>query len=311
MANVLSTEKRVTILRCLVDGQSIRGTARIAGVAINSVVKLLVQAGTLASQYQDEHIRNLSCTRLELDEIWAFVYAKQKNVERAKSAPKEAGDAWTWTAICADTKLVPTWRIGDRSAATALDFMDDLAKRLVNRVQLTSDGHKPYVIAVEEAFGGDVDYAMLIKEYGPGDDADGSKQAHRRYSPGTVNGVERIIVQGSPDLDLISTSYVERNNLTMRMSMRRFTRLTNAFSKKLENHAAQVALHFWYYNFARPHQTLRKQYGKPTTPAMAAGVTRYRMDLVDLVNMLGEAAPKPNRPKTYRKRTRPADDISK
>ena len=172
--------------------------------------------------------------------------------------------------------------------------MDDLRKRLRNRVQLTSDGHKPYLIAVEEAFGGDVNYAMLIKEYGPGDD-DG-KQAHRRYSPGTVNGVERIIVQGSPNLDLISTSYAERNNLTMRMSMRRFTRLTNAFSKKLENHAAQVALHFWYYNFCRKHQTLK------TTPAVAAGVTRYPMDLVDLVNRMDAEAPKPNRPKTYRNR---------
>ena len=292
--NKLSTEKRVTILRCLVDGQSIRGTARIAGVAINSVVKLLLEAGKIAGKDQDDRLRNLSCTRLEVDEIWSFVYAKQKNVERAKGAPAEAGDVWTWTAICADTKLVPSWRIGDRSAATGVDFMDDLRKRLRNRVQLTSDGHRPYLIAVEEAFGGDVDYAMLIKEYGPGDDD--AKQAHRRYSHGTVNGVERIIVQGSLNLDLISTSYVERNNLTMRMSMRRFTRLTNAFSKKLENHAAQVALHFWYYNFCRKHQTLK------TTPAVAAGVTRHAMDLVDLVNRMDAEAPKPNRPKTYRKR---------
>ena len=278
----------------MVDGQSIRGTARIAGVAINSVVKLLLEAGKIAGQDQDDRLRDLPCTRLEVDEIWSFVYAKQKNVERAKSAQAEADDVWTWTAICADTKLIPSWRIGDRSAATSVDFMDDLRKRLRNLVQLTSDGHKPYLIAVQEAFGGDVDYAMLIKKYGSSDD-DG-KQAHRRYSPGTVNGVERIIVQGSPNLDLISTSYAERNNLTMRMSMRRFTRLTNAFSKKLENHAAQVALHFWYYNFCRKHQTLK------TTPAVAAGVTGYPMDLVDLVNMMDVVAPKPNRPETYRKR---------
>ena len=211
---MLSTEKRVTILRCLVDGQSIRGTARIAGVAINSVVKLLLEAGKIAGKDQDERLRNLPCTRVEVDEIWSFVYAKQKNVARAKDAPAEAGDVWTWTAICADTKLIPSWRVGDRSAATGVDFMDDLRRRLRNRVQLTSDGHKPYLIA-EEAFGGDVDYAMLIKEYGNPDDG---KQAHRRYSPSSVNGVERIIVQGSPNQDLISTSYAERNNLTMRMS---------------------------------------------------------------------------------------------
>ena len=286
------------------DGQSIRGTARIAGVAINTVVDLLLEAGKLASQYQDKHIRDLPCTRLELDELWGFVYAKQKNVEHAKSPPREAGDVWTWTAICADTKLVPTWRIGDRSAATGLEFMDDLAKRLRNRVQLTSDGHKPYVIAVEEAFGGDMDYAMLVKHY---DNPATGKSAHRRYSPGEVNGseIKKItVVQGSPDLDLISTSYVERNNLTMRMSMRRFTRLTDAFSKKLENLSAQVALHFWHYNLCRKHMTIK------TTPAVAAGVARYSMDLVDLVNMLDAAAPKPNRPKTYRKRNRPDDEIS-
>ena len=291
--NKLSTEKRVTILRCLVDGQSIRGTARIAGVAINSVVKMLLEAGKIAGQDQDERLRDLPCTRLEVDEIWSFVYAKEKNAEYAKKAPPEAGDVWTWTAICADTKLVPTWRIGDRSSATGVDFMDDLRKRLRNRVQLTTDGHKPYLIAVEEAFGGDVDYAMLVKEYG---NTDTGKSAHRRYSPGIVNGMEITVVTGAPNLDLISASYAERNNLTMRMSMRRFTRLTNAFSKKLENHAAQVAVHFWYYNFCRKHQTLK------TTPAVAAGVTRYPMDLVDLVRMMDVATPKPNRPKTYRQR---------
>ena len=163
-----------------------------------------------SSKFQDEKLVDLPCTRLEVDEAWSFVYAKAKNVDFAKAAPAGAGDVWTWTATCADTKLIPTWRVGDRSAATGVEFMDDLAKRLRNRVQLSSDGHKPYLIAVEEAFGGDVGYAMIMKEYGPGDES-GSKQAHRRYSPGTVNGVERIIVQGSPNLDLISTSYAERS----------------------------------------------------------------------------------------------------
>ena len=308
--NKLSTEQRVTILRCLVDGQSIRGTARITGVVPNTVTKLLLAAGMVADQYQDEKLRNLPCKRLELDEIWSFIYAKQKNVARAKKAPPSAGDVWTWTAICADTKLVPSWQIGDRSVDTAVGFTVDLRNRLRNkRVQLTSDGHKPYLFAVTTAFGDDADFAMLVKEYGNPDDD--SKQAHRRYSPGHVNGTERTIVTGAPNLDLISTSYVERNNLTMRMNMRRFTRLTNAFSKKLGNHAAQIALHFFNYNFCRPHQTLGQRYGKPTTPAMAAGVERHRLDLVDLVNMMDAVAPKPNRPKTYRKRPRPGGEISK
>ena len=291
--NRLSTEKREIILRCLVDGQSIRGTSRITGVAINTVVKLLLDAGSTAAELQDQRLRNLPCTRLEVDEIWAFIYAKNRNVQLAKNAPPEAGDVWTWTAICADTKLVPSWRIGDRTSATALDFMDDLRSRLTERIQLTSDGHRPYLAAVREAFGGDIDYAMLVKHYGPGETGDA---AHRRYSPSKCVGSERFIVSGSPDLDKISTSYAERQNLTMRMSMRRYTRLTNAFSKKLENHAAQVALHFWYYNFARKHQTLK------TTPAVAAGVWRKAMNLKDLIREIDHRTPKPNRPKTYRKR---------
>ena len=212
--------------------------------------------------------------------------------ERAKSAPPEAGDVWTWTAICADTKIIPSWRVGDRSSATAVDFMDDLRKRLRNRVQLSSDGHKPYLIAVEEAFGGDVDYAMIVKEYGPGDES-GSKQAHRRYSPGTVNGVEKIVVVGSPNLDLISTSYAERSNLTLRMSMRRFTRLTNGFSKKLRNHALMMALFTAYYNFCRPHKTLGRIH---TTPAMAAGLTDRVWRLEDLVAIIDERTPAPAKP---------------
>ena len=260
---------------------------RTVGVSKNTVAKLLVDAGNAFSAYQDNAMRDLPCTRLEVDELWSFIYAKKKNVSRAKSAPPEAGDVWTWMAICADTKLVPSWRVGDRTSATALDFMDDLRKRLRNRVQLTSDGHKPYLVAVREAFGGDVDYAMIIKEYGNPADDDGSKQAHRRYSPGHVNGVEKIVVQGSPDLDKISTSYAERQNLSVRMSLRRFTRLTNAFSKKLENHAHSVAIYYMWYNFGRKHQTLKQ------TPAMAAGIADRQWTINDLVDVLEAYLPKP------------------
>ena len=272
------------MLRCLIDGNSIRATSRIAGVAINSVIRLLVDAGRICSQYQHETMQDLTCTRLEIDEIWSFIYAKEKNVRRAVSPPPEAGDAWTWTAICADTKLVPTWLIGDRSAATAFPFMQDLATRLRNRVQFTTDGHRAYLTAVRGAFGGDVDYAMLIKVYGGDSGATGA--AHRRYSPGQYNGSERKVVSGSPDHDLISTSYAERNNLTMRMSMRRFTRLTNAFSKKLPNHAAQVALHFFNYN-CRKHTTIK------TTPAMAAGIEDRVWSVEDLVRLIDDRTPKP------------------
>ena len=290
--NKLSTEKRTMILRLLVEGMSMRSITRTVGCSINTVTKLLEAAGTYLGEFQDEKIRDLPCTRLEVDEAWSFVYAKAKNVKFAKAAPPAAGDVWTWTAICADTKLLPSWRVGDRSAATAVEFMDDLRRRLRNRVQLTSDGHKPYLIAVEEAFGGDVDYAMIVKEYGPGDES-GSQQAHRRYSPGTVNGVEKTVVVGSPNLDLISTSYAERSNLTLRMSMRRFTRLTNGFSKKLANHALMVALFTAYYNFCRPHKTLGKIH---TTPAMAAGLTDRVWKLEDLVAIIDARTPPPAKP---------------
>ena len=276
------------ILRLLVEGISMRSITRTVGCSINTVTKLLEAAGTYLGEFQDETIRDLPCTRLEVDEAWSFIYAKEKNVEFANAPPPAAGDVWTWTAICADTKLIPTWRIGDRSTATAVDFMDDLAKRLRNRVQLSSDGHKPYL----EAFGGDVDYAMIIKEYGPGGDSD-SKQAHRRYSPGTVNGVERIVVQGAPNLDLISTSYAERSNLTLRMSMRRFTRLTDAFSKKVENHALMFALFAAYYNFCRPHKSLGRIH---KTPAMAAGLTDRVWKLEDLVAIIDARTPPPAKP---------------
>ena len=288
--NKLPLKTRTLIIRCLVEGMSVRATARTADVSKNTVTKLLVGAGKACSAYQDRELRGLPCKRIQVDEIWAFIYAKQGNLPRAKNAPEDAGDVWTWTAICADTKLVPAWAIGDRSGETAIDFMDDLRVRLDNRVQLTSDGHKAYLEAVEGAFGGDIDYAMLIKLYGSA----GGVSSEKRYSPAECTGTRKLEVMGRPDLAHVSTSYVERNNLTMRMSMRRFTRLTNAFSKKIENHTHSVSLHFMYYNFCRQHKSL-----KGITPAMAAGVTDRLWDIEDIVRLVDEAAPKPGRPKTY------------
>ena len=290
--NTLPDHKRVLILKCLVEGMSMRAVARIADVSRQTVIKLLVDAGKSCAAYQHETMRDLPCRRLEVDEIWEFVYAKEKNVTRAKSAPREAGDVWTWVAICAETKLVPSWLVGDRTGMTAIEFMDDLRGRLANRVQLSSDGHKAYLEAVEGAFGGDVDYAQVIKLYGrlPGVDDE------TRYSPAVCTDIEKRRIEGNPDMALANTSYAERQNLTMRMSMRRFTWLTNAFSKKVENHAHAVALHFMYYNFCRIHQTLR------ITPAMAAGVTDRLCEVSDIVRLIEAATPKPNRPKTYKKR---------
>ena len=291
--NTLPPHKKALIIRCLVEGMSLRATAYVAEVSRKTVEKLLVDAGRVCAEFQDRELRGLTCQRIQCDEIWAFIYAKQKNVPRAKSAPPEAGDVWTWIAIDADTKLVPSWRLGDRSAATALDFLDDLRSRLAHRVQLTTDGHKAYLEAVEEAFGVDVDYAMLVKLYGK---AGSDKQPETRYSPSECIGARKEVVTGNPDEDHVSTSYVERQNLTMRMSMRRYTRLTNAFSKKMEGLAHSVALHFMHYNFVRIHKTLR------VTPAMAAGATERLWEISDIVRMVEEAAPKPNRPATYRKR---------
>ena len=282
------------MFRLLVEGNSMAATQRIVGCSKNTVVKFLEDAGRICSEYQDEALRDLNCKRLELDEIWSFIYAKEKNVQYAKNPPRGAGDVWTWTAICADTKIIPTWRIGDRSAATGLDLMDDLRKRLRNRVQLTSDGHKAYLIAVREAFGGDVDYAMLVKTYGSGKTEDGP--AHRRYSPGHMNGSERIVVSGSPNLDKISTSYAERQNLTIRMSMRRFTRLTNGFSKKLDNLVHSFAMWSLWYNFGRKHQTLK------TTPAVAAGVAEAPWSVEDVIRLIDARTPKPGPRGPYKKR---------
>ena len=290
--NVLPTHKRILVLKCLVEGMSIRATVRVTGVAKATVMKLLVTAGKVCADYQDRTLWDLPCRRVQADEIWSFIYAKEKNVLRAKSAPPDAGDVWTWVALCADTKLIPTWRIGDRSGMTAIDLMDDLRRRLAHRVQLTTDGHAAYLEAVEGAFGGDVDYAQLIKIYGSGSE----REDERRYSPSECIGTRTKIIEGHPDRRHVSTSYVERQNLTMRMSMRRFTRLTNAFSKKLENHAHAVALHIWWYNFGRLHQTLR------VTPAMEAGVTDRLWEMADLVRLIDEAAPPPGPRGPYRKK---------
>ena len=268
---------------------SIRAVARIADASRNTVTKLLVDAGKACADYQDRTLRGLDCQRVQVDEAWCFVYAKAKNVPRAKSAPAEAGDVWTWVAMDADTKLVPSWRVGDRSGETATDLMDDLRSRLANRVQLTTDGHKAYLEAVEGAFGGDVDYAQLVKLYGEAPDAE------KRYSPATCIGARKRRVEGNPDPDCVSTSYIERQNLTMRMSMRRFTRLTNAFSKKLENHAHAIALHYMVYNFCRIHQSLG------VTPAMEAGVTDRLWEIADVVVMVEAAAPKPRVRGSYRR----------
>ena len=272
--NKLSREARAQILGMMVEGVSIRAISRMTGASKNTVVKLLADAGEAFSEYQDRTLRGLTCKRVQVDEIWAFVYAKAKNVPTAKAAPEGAGDCWTWMAIDADTKLIPSFFVGARDAYAAQAFIGDLASRLANRVQLTSDGHKPYLEAVEQSFGADIDYAMLIKHYGEPTGALG------RYSPGECTGVDLRRVEGRPDIAHVSTSYAERANLTLRMGSRRFTRLTNAFSKKVENHAHSVAIHTMHYNFVRIHQTLR------CTPAMAAGVTGSLWELTDMVKVL-------------------------
>lgn len=273
--NRLSTADRTRVVAALVEGNSLRATARMTGVARMTVEKLLRDLGAACATYQDEHLRNLRCQRIQCDEIWAFVYAKQKNVtaDIAREHP-DAGDVWTWTALDADSKLVVSWFIGTRDAGAAYTFMTDVASRLRHRVQLTTDGHSPYLAAVEDAFGADIDYAMLQKLYGS------DPQNERRYSPAICLGAIAKPITGAPDPKHISTSYVERQNLTMRMHMRRFTRLTNGFSKKIEMHAHSIALHFMYYNFCKIHQALR------VTPAMEAGVTDRVWDLGELVALL-------------------------
>jgi IS1 family transposase len=261
---------------------SIRSTVRVTGVAKNTITRLLLDLGAACSDYQDETLRNLDCDRFECDEIWSFVGAKEKNV--MEHHPEEFGDVWTWTAIDAETKLVPSWLVGERNARDCYFFLADLRSRLRpdGRIQLTTDGLGSYLKVIEPLFGTDrVDYAQLVKMYGQD-----TRDNEARYSPASCTGIDKRVVTGDPDRSLISTSYVERQNLTMRMGMRRFTRLTNAFSKKVENHAEAVSLHFMHNNFGRPHQTLSKRYGKPTTPAMAASVAHHPWSSFQIAELL-------------------------
>ena len=286
--NSLTKDKQTQILKCLCQGLSIRSTVRMTGVAKNTIVKLLHEVGAACSEYQNKSLRNLACKRIQCDEIWSFCYAKDKNVPADKKGRFGFGDVWTWTAIDADTKLIVSWMVGGRDGGTARGFMDDLAGRLANRIQLTTDGHRVYLNAVEDAFGSEIDYAMLVKIYGADPGADS------KYSPAVCIDCERVAISGRPKPEHISTSYVERQNLTMRMSMRRFTRLTNAFSKKVENHIAALALYFMFYNFCRVHQTLR------VTPAMEAGIADHVWDISEITALLPEPRFGPRGP--YKKR---------
>jgi IS1 family transposase len=273
--NKLDHADRARIIHLLCEGQSIRAITRLTGASKNTVAKLLVDAGKACMAFHDANVVNVQAKRIQCDEIWSFTYAKQKNVATAKAAPDGAGDTWTWTAIEADTKLIVSYFVGGRDGECAMMFMDDLRSRLANRVQLTSDGHRAYLEAVEGAFGDDVDYAQLVKIYGASPES-----AKGRYSPAECTGARKERVTGNPDREHVSTSYVERSNLTMRMHMRRFTRLTNGFSKKVENHAYAVALHMMYYNFVRIHQKLRM------SPALAAGVSDRLWEIGDIVRLV-------------------------
>lgn len=289
----LAHTDRARILHLLCEGMSIRAITRTTGASKNTVAKLLVDAGKACAAYHDQFVRKVKANRVQCDEIWSFCYAKEKNVRNAKAAPLEAGDVWTWTAIDADSKLIISYMVGDRDAEYADWFLDDLRQRISNRVQLTTDGHSVYFDAVEKNFGDAVDYAMLVKIYG----TPKGKSADVRYSPGECCGTKKKIVTGNPDQAHVSTSYVERSNLTMRMHMRRFTRLTNAFSKKIENHVAAIALHMMYYNFVRIHKTLR------VTPAMAAGLTDRLWEISDIVALIEKAEARiPTKRGPYKKR---------
>jgi len=272
--NKLPSEKRAQVLQMMAEGIALRAITRLTGISRTTLQKLLEDAGQAFSDYQDRTLINLPCKRLQVDEAWSFCYAKQKNVATAKAAPEGAGDIWTWVGLDADTKLVASFYVGGRDSEAAMIFMDDLARRLANRVQLTSDGHKPYLEAVEGAFGGDIDYAQLVKIYGA------APEGQRRYSPAICIGARKHPIEGKPDPKHISTSFSERQNLNIRMGNRRMTRLTNAFSKKAENHAHMMAIYFMHYNFVRIHQTLR------ITPAMAAKVTSQLWEISDMVKVL-------------------------
>ncbi|MDX2258013.1 MAG: IS1 family transposase [Hyphomicrobiaceae bacterium] len=289
--NKLPLTKRVQILSMLCEGSSMRSISRVCDVSINTVAKLLADAGKVSMAFHDEKVRGVTAKRVQVDEIWSFTYAKAKNVATAKSAPAEAGDTWTWTAIDADSKLIAAWFVGGRDAECANAFISDLASRLANRVQLTSDGHAAYLQAVEGAFGADVDYSQLVKMYGAS-----AESAKGRHSPAECTGIKKTRIEGEPDEKHVSTSYVERSNLTMRMHNRRFTRLTNAFSKKFESHVHMVGLYTVCYNFTRIHKTLR------VTPAMASGLTDRVWSMEDVVAVMDAVAPKPGRPKTCKRR---------
>jgi IS1 family transposase len=276
--NKLSVERKAQVIRTLAEGNSIRATCRITNTAKGTVIKLLRDVGKACAEYQDRILRNLSCRRVECDEIWSFCYAKEKNVPEDKQGQLCYGDVWTFVALDSDTKLVLSWLVGLRELEYAYRFARDIKERLSNRVQLTTDGHRMYYEAVRNTFGDDIDYAMLVKYYG------NTQDEHGHYSPPKCTHTETKLVNGSPDMAKVSTSYIERQNLTMRMSMRRFTRLTNAFSKKIENLEYAIALHFMYYNFARPHKTLTNPY--PKTPAMVAGLTDHIWTVEEIVRLV-------------------------
>ncbi|MGH6853800.1 MAG: IS1 family transposase [Aestuariivirga sp.] len=288
----LNQEQRNRLLHLLCEGNSIRSVTRLTGASKNTVIKLMIDAGKACAAYHDANVRNVTAKRVQVDEIWSFTYAKQKNVPGAKAAPDGAGDTWTWTALDADSKMILSYFIGGRDGECAMWFIDDLRARLANRVQLTSDGHKAYLEAVEGAFGGEIDYAILHKVYGSSPESMKGK-----YSPAECIGTQKHRIEGDPDPKHVSTSYVERSNLTMRMHMRRFTRLTNAFSKKVENHAYAVALHMMYYNFVRLHSKLRM------SPAMAAGVSDRLWEIGDIVSLVEAEEAKADRSRgSYKKK---------
>jgi IS1 family transposase len=279
--NRLTPAARAQVLNCLIEGCSIRSTVRMTGVSKKAVSRLLVEAGAVAADYMDRVMVNLTCKRVQVDELWGWIGCKQRNVtpEIAARIPG-AGDIWLWIALDADTKLIPCVMLGSRNAGDANAFVSDLASRLRNRVQMTSDGHRPYLEAVENAFGADIDYAMLVKLYGA------DPEGERRYSPAQCIGSVPTVITGRPDPEHISTSYVERQNWTVRTTMRRYTRLSNGFSRKIENHMAAVAINYFAYNFIKIHRSLR------VTPAMAAGVTTRLFDVSDLVDLLIESESK-------------------
>jgi IS1 family transposase len=289
--NKLPNAKRTQILSMLCEGSSMRSISRVVDVSINTVAKMLAEAGEACLAFHDQTVRGLTSKRIQCDEIWAFCYAKQKNVAAAKRAPTEAGELWTWTALDADSRLIISYLIGGRDAGYAHEFMHDVAGRLTNRVQLTTDGLKSYLEAVEDAFGAGIDYAQLVKLYGDSPEPSG------RYSPAECTGIKKTRIEGRPDPKHIATSYVERQNLTMRMQMRRFTRLTNGFSKKAETHLHMVALYTVWYNFVKLHKTIK------CAPAMAAGVSKTLWSMDDILALIDARAEKPNRPPVYKVRS--------